>query len=192
MDSIWAGGWIFTSPWFLVPGTVFWGSFLNQVADRTPPGKMSDLPWPPISGSSTATGPPTLWRPSRSFCFSCGIRLAPLDLIPVLSHLWLRGACRNCGGNIGRRTLVVELLTPLLLLGWWRAAHYLEDTALEESGLALHGALYGGFAVLSWSIVAGVLAWERRRFPRGFLGLGVLLAMLLAAGGLKGVLVWGL
>jgi leader peptidase (prepilin peptidase)/N-methyltransferase len=172
MDSIWMGGWIFTSLWFLAPATVFWGSFLNQVADRTPPRDGSGLPWPP------ATGTPTLWRPSRSFCFSCGMRLAPRDLIPVLSYLWLRGRCRGCGGNIGRRSLAVELLTPILLQGWWRVASSLGASPLS---------LYLGFALLSWGTVAGVLAWEGRRFTRGFLALGALLAA-----GIPAMLAWGL
>lgn len=180
MDSIWVGGWIFTSPWFLVPATVFWGSFLNQVADRTPPRDGSGIPWPP------RTGTPTLWRPSRSVCFACGMRLAPRDLIPGLSYLWLRGRCRGCGGKIGRRSLVVELLTPALLLGWWQAAISLGGFPLGHQD-TLPGALYGGFALLSWGIVAGVLAWERRRFPLKFLALGALLAA-----GFRAVLAWGL
>ncbi len=52
------------------------GSFLNVVVDRLPRGQ-------PI-------------LVSRSRCDACGTALAPADLVPVLSYLWLRGHCRYC------------------------------------------------------------------------------------------------
>jgi prepilin signal peptidase PulO-like enzyme (type II secretory pathway) len=36
----------------------------------------------------------------RSMCPECGHELAPKDLVPVLSWLWLRGKCRYCGKRI--------------------------------------------------------------------------------------------
>lgn len=67
------------------------GSFLNVCIDRLPRGK--SLLFPP------------------SHCESCQHRLAPLDLIPVLSYLWLRGRCRYCGAAIPRGIPLVEGLT---------------------------------------------------------------------------------
>jgi leader peptidase (prepilin peptidase)/N-methyltransferase len=49
-----------------------------------------------------------------SHCPVCGRRLAPLDLIPLLSYLLLRGRCRYCGAPIPRRVLLVEAMTGLL------------------------------------------------------------------------------
>jgi leader peptidase (prepilin peptidase)/N-methyltransferase len=43
-----------------------------------------------------------------SFCPSCGHRLMPLDLAPILSWLFLRGRCRYCGSRISPRYLIVE------------------------------------------------------------------------------------
>lgn len=37
----------------------------------------------------------------RSVCLHCGRKLTPLDLIPVISWLWLRGKCRTCKKPIG-------------------------------------------------------------------------------------------
>lgn len=44
----------------------------------------------------------------RSFCAACGHTLAPLDLVPVLSYLCLRGRCRYCGAHIPIRALLTE------------------------------------------------------------------------------------
>ncbi|AEG15545.1 Prepilin peptidase [Desulfofundulus kuznetsovii DSM 6115] len=67
------------------------GSFLNVCIYRLPRG-MSLL------------APP-------SHCPACGARLGPLDLIPVVSYLFLRGRCRHCSGTISPRYPLVELLT---------------------------------------------------------------------------------
>ena len=49
-----------------------------------------------------------------SHCERCQHRLTPLDLVPVLSYLWLRGRCRYCKAPIPRRILLVEAVTGLL------------------------------------------------------------------------------
>lgn len=77
------------------------GSFLNVVADRFPNER-------------------SIVRP-RSFCESCQRHLAGVDLVPVLSYLWLRGRCRYCGAKIPGRLTVVEAVTGILLaLLYWR------------------------------------------------------------------------
>ncbi len=72
------------------------GSFLTVVVDRVPQG-----------GSVVA--PP-------SSCGSCGLRLGPLDLVPVLSWAALRGRCRQCGVKIGIEPIVIELTTATLFV----------------------------------------------------------------------------
>ena len=77
------------------------GSFLNVCIDRLPAG-----------GS--------LLRPP-SHCPACQRRLAPEDLIPLFSYLWLRGRCRYCGAPIPQRVLWVELTTALMFIFlWWQ------------------------------------------------------------------------
>jgi leader peptidase (prepilin peptidase)/N-methyltransferase len=49
-----------------------------------------------------------------SHCGSCGTMLAPRDLVPVFSWLWLRGRCRTCSARIGASSLVVELVCALV------------------------------------------------------------------------------
>lgn len=48
-----------------------------------------------------------------SHCMKCGHRLTAIDLIPVLSFVFLRGKCRHCGDKISPRYAIVELLTSL-------------------------------------------------------------------------------
>ncbi|GAB5603616.1 A24 family peptidase [Thermus sp. FJN-A] len=81
----------------LVLGLVV-GSFLNVVIHRLPKGE--SLVYPP------------------SRCPACGHRLGPLDLVPLLSYLALRGRCRYCQAPISPRYPLVEALTGgLFLLG---------------------------------------------------------------------------
>lgn len=67
------------------------GSFLNACIYRLPRG-------------ISLVAPP-------SHCPACGARLRPLDLIPVLSYIFLRGRCRHCGGTISPCYPLVEVLT---------------------------------------------------------------------------------
>jgi leader peptidase (prepilin peptidase)/N-methyltransferase len=70
------------------------GSFLTVVVDRVPQGGSVNAP------------------PSR--CGSCGLRLGPLDLVPVVSWLVLRGKCRRCRAPIGIDPIVIELTNATL------------------------------------------------------------------------------
>jgi leader peptidase (prepilin peptidase)/N-methyltransferase len=109
------------------------GSFLTVVVDRVPRGASVVQP--------------------GSACGNCGLRLGPLDLVPVFSWLALRGRCRRCHTNIGIEPLVLELSTALLfgLTGWhfglsWRTPAYC--------------VLMAGLVALSW------IDLHIRRLPR--------------------------
>jgi leader peptidase (prepilin peptidase) / N-methyltransferase len=70
------------------------GSFLNVVASRLPIGRSVSTP--------------------RSACPHCDSPIRPRDNIPLLSHLLLRGRCRDCRAAIGWRYPAVELGTAVL------------------------------------------------------------------------------
>ena len=161
-------------PWGLAVAVLVgaeWGSFLNQVADRTP---------------RRASGPPaaagilgrrlSLLHPARSVCFGCGRPIPWTDNLPVLSYLLLRGRCRRCGQPIGRRTLLLEAATPLAFaVLWWAPG--------RPAGLA---GLLLGWGVAGWALLAAVLLVERRRITPAFRATGAALAAAAAA-----LLLWG-
>jgi len=101
------------------------GSFLNVVIFRLP--KMMERDWRQDCASLTneiGTEPQeqclSLAHPG-SHCRHCGHPVGPLENIPLLSYLFLRGRCSACGERIGLRYPLVEATTALLsALVVWR------------------------------------------------------------------------
>ncbi len=52
----------------------------------------------------------------RSYCPNCGHKLSFLDLIPILSYIFLRGKCRYCKQKIRPRYLLLEVLSGLVFV----------------------------------------------------------------------------
>jgi len=52
----------------------------------------------------------------RSRCEYCGRKLAWLDLVPLLSFVFLRGRCRYCGAKLSWQYPLVELATGFLFV----------------------------------------------------------------------------
>lgn len=84
-----------------VLGALF-GSFANVCIYRMPPTDEH-----PNGRSVVAPG---------SHCFACGAPVRWYDNVPLLSFLWLRGRCRDCGAGFSARYLWVELITALLFV----------------------------------------------------------------------------
>lgn len=70
------------------------GSFLNVVILRTP-----------LKQSIVV---------NRSHCMTCGNQLKNIDLIPILSYIFLGGKCRFCKSKISPRYWIVELTTAIM------------------------------------------------------------------------------
>ena len=51
-----------------------------------------------------------------SYCESCQLPLASIDMVPVVSYLWLRGKCRKCEAAVPFRVVMVEAATGALFL----------------------------------------------------------------------------
>lgn len=75
---------------------LLFGSFFNVCIYRIP--REESIAYPP------------------SHCTSCSTRLKPLDLIPVLSYLFLVRKCRYCGEKISSRYAIVEAFTGVVFL----------------------------------------------------------------------------
>lgn len=97
------------------------GSFLNVVIHRLP--KMMERQWERECAEFVGeefrgeelheTKPYSLAFPG-SHCPSCGTEITALQNIPVLSYLFLRGRCANCGVAISVRYPLVELVTAVI------------------------------------------------------------------------------
>ena len=99
------------------------GSFLTVVADRVPRGKSIVTP--------------------GSACGNCGLELGPLDLVPVISWVVLRGRCRRCRSAIGIEPLIIEITNCTLFVACAIKFHLSWE-------LAAYCALSGGLVALSW------------------------------------------
>lgn len=123
------------------------GSFLNVVIHRLPRGE-------------------SIVRP-RSRCPACETPIGPVDNIPVVSWLVLRGRCRSCAAPISARYPLVEAATGLLAAGlqrrWPEAPAWIAAAALA-CGVLLAVALidWDTFLIpdeLSLGLVAAGLAF---------------------------------
>jgi leader peptidase (prepilin peptidase)/N-methyltransferase len=129
------------------------GSFLNVVIHRVPimlerewksqaqqilsEGRTAD------SGRQDIVDTSTLGSPSsadatynlvvpRSACPKCGAMITAAQNIPVISYLFLRGKCANCGTPISVRYPIVELITGVLsaVVAWKLGVHWYTAAAL--------------------------------------------------------------
>lgn len=127
-----------------------------------------------LSGGSVLHG--------RSRCDSCGATLGLVDLIPILSYIFLRGRCRRCGEKIPLLCPVTEALTAaafaLLLhrhgLTLWTAGCMIFTVLLLAAalvdlytGIIPNGLLLAGIIVF---ILFGLLDGGLTRLGRGALG----------------------
>lgn len=93
------------------------------------------------------------WVNDRSECPHCQHKLGPLDLIPVVSWVMLRGKCRYCGKKIEDSPLV-ELALPALFVASY---HF---WPLELSGSSLVAFVFWlGFLVGFTVLAAYDLRW---------------------------------
>jgi len=112
------------------------GSFMTVVVDRVPRHKSIVTP--------------------GSACGNCGLELGPLDLVPVLSWLALRGKCRRCKAKIGVEPLLIELTNATLFVAF--AVKF--DLSWELAAFCTLGA---GLVSLTW------IDLHTKRLPRGII-----------------------
>ncbi len=127
-------------------GTIV-GSFLNVCIYRIPKGL--SIVWP------------------SSRCISCNNPIRPLDNIPILSYILLKGRCRMCREKISFKYPFVEFLNGLLyVLILWRF----------DSELSLYILFY--FVFLSSLVVITFIDLEYQIIPNGITLPGIPLALI--------------
>lgn len=96
----------------------FLGSFLNVVIHRVP--LMLERQWKAdcqellsLDNNNPHLSKFNLWVP-RSHCPSCNHQVKAIENIPIISYLFLKGKCSNCGAKISLQYPLVELLTAIL------------------------------------------------------------------------------
>jgi leader peptidase (prepilin peptidase)/N-methyltransferase len=119
------------------------GSFLTVVVDRVPRG--GNINHPP------------------STCGNCGLRLGPLDLVPVVSWLVLRGRCRRCRNPIGIEPIVIELANVAI---WVLFALRFQDTLAVLPAFLIFGSV---LVAQSWIDI------QEQRLPREITFTGIVL-----------------
>ena len=108
------------------------GSFMTVVAARVPAGESVVAP--------------------RSRCPRCGATIRMRDNIPVLSWLFLRGRCRDCGERIPVRYPILEVSTAILMA----APFFVYESIWVACGVA---------ALLALMPVISVIDIEHRIIP---------------------------
>lgn len=126
-----------------------------------------------------------------SHCPSCGHRVRPRDLVPVLSWLLLRGRCRDCGQPISAQYPLVELLTGLL--AWLAFVRFVPDVHAID---APHLAAWAVYAAFLADLVVVVFVDLRHRLILDAtsiyaIPIGVAAAVLLTSVGYEGVIAVG-
>lgn len=137
------------------------GSFLNVVVARTKSGRSLVF--------------------SRSACETCGVTVAPHDLMPLLSFFLLRGRCRACTAPISWQYPAVEFATGLLLaLAYLR---YTQGFALPEEFVnsQLFWWLIRDGVFFSFLMVLFVYDWRFLLLPDRFTIPGIAIALLINA-----------
>ena len=62
----------------------------------------------------------SVWK-GRSHCASCGHPLKAMDLIPIVSYLFLKGKCRYCKEKVSIRYMLTELLLAIVFISFiWK------------------------------------------------------------------------
>lgn len=111
---------------------------------------------------------------TRSYCPNCNHRLEFLDLIPVLSYIFLGGKCRYCKQKIRPRYLILELLSGIsfLLFAMWLKIDLLN---IEYTKLAT--LLFGVLFFTSTVLVIGIFK-EHKRVEKQVFNFGLIIELI--------------
>ena len=121
------------------------GSFLNVCIYRIP--KKESISFPP------------------SHCPNCNTSLKPVDLVPVLSYIFLKGQCRYCGNGISIRYPVVEAINGFL----WVMLYLRLGASISFIGMAILSSLL---------LVISIIDFDTTEIPDGLNLFGLVLGII--------------
>ena len=107
---------------------------------------------------------------TRSYCPKCDNKLGFLDLIPILSYIFLKGKCRYCHEKIKPRYLIIEIFSGLFYLLFVMS---LKINFLEINVFEIIKLLYGTF-MISVFFILGSIAKESKVFIKNILIFGLI------------------
>ena len=107
----------------------------------------------------------------RSFCPNCNHRLEFLDLIPILSYIFLGGKCRYCKQKIRPRYLCLEILSGIVFLLFYISLKIDIFTLDINKYICL---AFGIFYMSTLFIIAGIEK-EKHFIPNSVLIFGLIL-----------------
>lgn len=107
---------------------------------------------------------------TRSYCPKCNNKLKCLDLIPILSYIFLGGKCRYCKEKISPRYIIIEFFSGLFYLLFVMS---LKINVLNISIAKMIDLLYGTLIISTFFIIGGI-AKETTKLSKGTLLFGLI------------------
>ena len=137
-----------------------------------------------------------------SHCTSCGYNLKAVDLIPVISYIFLRGKCRDCKEKISIRYPVVELINGIMYLVlflkfglsytfvfssiFFSILLVISLIDLESKEIYLSTIIFGLIVAISYSLIAYFIFNGNiiNNIIGGVIGYGIIILIVILTGGM--------
>ena len=111
---------------------------------------------------------------TRSYCPKCNHKLKTIDLIPILSYIFLKGKCRYCHKKISPRYIIIEFFSGLFYLLFVVSLKINVFNINIENVTEL---LYGTLIISSFFILGGI-AKEAKKITKGTIIFGLIVKII--------------
>lgn len=107
---------------------------------------------------------------TRSYCPKCNNKLKFLDLIPILSYIFLGGKCRYCNEKISPRYIIIEFFSGLFYLLFVMS---LKIDIFNINAIEIIDLVYGTLIISTFFIIGGI-AKETGKLSKGTMIFGLI------------------
>lgn len=111
---------------------------------------------------------------TRSYCTKCNHELQFLDLIPILSYLFLGGKCRYCKESISPRYIIIEFFSGLFYLLFVMSL----NINFFEINISQIISILNGTFIISTLFIIGGIAKETKKVSIGTVYFGLITQVL--------------